>query len=95
MLIDGAVACGSGHYWLDMLDGNILDPTASQFKRPNGKRMPQIYHGPKPEWYHVYDHGSSIGGALGIALLHAKSKFPESVSTSQKLHHIYRHLCGE
>jgi hypothetical protein len=61
-LIDGNVACGSGHYWLELEDG-ILDPTASQFRRPNGRAMPEVYLGPLPDWYHVNEKtNGTIGG---------------------------------
>jgi len=38
------------HYWL-RYGFQIIDPTANQFKKPNGSRMPKIYVGKKPEWY--------------------------------------------
>jgi len=41
------------HYWIDLLDGRILDPTADQFKTPDGEDMPPVYLGEKPEWYEV------------------------------------------
>lgn len=42
---------GLGHCWLEMEDGSITDPTASQFSRPDGEPMPLIYYGPRPDWY--------------------------------------------
>ena len=39
------------HYWLKLPDGRILDPTASQFKTPEGEEMPKMYLGEKPKWY--------------------------------------------
>ena len=39
------------HCWLTLSDGRILDPTADQFRDPDGKPMPAIYLGSKPEWY--------------------------------------------
>lgn len=39
------------HFWLELPDGTIIDATASQFRRPNGRAMPLIYIGPLPEWY--------------------------------------------
>ena len=39
------------HYWLTLPDGRIIDPTASQFKTPDGQPMPDIYIGAKPDWY--------------------------------------------
>jgi hypothetical protein len=41
------------HFWLRLPDGRILDPTANQFKTPDGKEMPKIFIGNKPEWYKV------------------------------------------
>jgi hypothetical protein len=41
---------GYEHFWIDWY-GEIIDPTASQFKRPNGRSMPKVYIGKKPEWY--------------------------------------------
>lgn len=40
------------HYYLmNVKDGSIIDGTASQFKTPEGKQMPQVYIGKKPDWY--------------------------------------------
>src|SRR5438045_3839985 len=39
------------HWCLELSDGRILDPTASQFTDPNGKEMPVIYLGERPTWY--------------------------------------------
>ena len=41
------------HYWLKLSDNRILDPTASQFNKPDGTKMPTIYLGEKPEWYQL------------------------------------------
>lgn len=43
--------CFCYHTWLELDDGRILDPTADQFGRPNGRRMPKVYLGPLPSWY--------------------------------------------
>lgn len=40
-----------GHYWLELPDGQILDPTADQFVRPGGSKMPPVYLGELPKWY--------------------------------------------
>ena len=48
-LIDGKVN-SNHHCWLKV-DDIIVDPTADQFKKPNGARMPKIYVGEKPKWY--------------------------------------------
>jgi hypothetical protein len=39
------------HFWQRLADGTIIDPTASQFRKPTGGKMPAVYIGPKPEWY--------------------------------------------
>jgi hypothetical protein len=43
------------HFYLELEDGRILDPTASQFNKPNGEAMPDIYLGEKPDWY-IFDN---------------------------------------
>ena len=53
-LIEGDIKIGKdifNHYWLKLPDGRILDPTASQFKTPEGEEMPKMYLGEKPKWY--------------------------------------------
>lgn len=47
------VGINSEHYWLRLSDGRIIDPTADQFKAPDGSQMPAVYIGEKPEWYRV------------------------------------------
>lgn len=39
------------YYLLRVKDGLIVDATASQFKDPDGKKMPKVYIGTKPDWY--------------------------------------------
>jgi hypothetical protein len=39
------------HVWLELPEGEIIDPTASQFKTPEGTEMPEVFIGAKPEWY--------------------------------------------
>lgn len=41
----------SNHFWLQLADGRILDPTADQFNDALKKKMPKIYLGEKPDWY--------------------------------------------
>ena len=41
----------TNHFWLRFSDGRIIDPTADQFKKPDGGKMPRVYIGEKPEWY--------------------------------------------
>lgn len=53
-LIRGEIRIGDTffeHFWLNLPDGRVLDPTASQFNAPDGSKMPEIYIGEKPEWY--------------------------------------------
>ena len=38
-------------YLLRVKDGIIIDATSSQFKNPNGERMPKVLIGEKPDWY--------------------------------------------
>ena len=40
------------HFWLQYND-IIIDPTANQFKKPDGETMPEIYVGQMPEWYNI------------------------------------------
>lgn len=49
-LVWGAVA-GESHCWLETAEGTVLDPTASQFGRPDGSPMPDFYVGRRPGWY--------------------------------------------
>ena len=42
---------GVQHFWLVTADGTIIDPTADQFDKPDGKSMPSIYIGGRPTWY--------------------------------------------
>lgn len=39
------------HFWLEMKDGRIIDPTADQFLKPDGSPMPEVYIGKLPGWY--------------------------------------------
>ena len=45
---DGIDKLECEHYWLDIGNGNILDPTADQF---DYRMMPPVYLGSKPGWY--------------------------------------------
>jgi len=45
------------HYWLTLSNGDIIDPTASQFNYFNCfEKMPDIYIGEKPIWYFKTSH---------------------------------------
>lgn len=41
---------GWRHCWLER-EGVALDPTADQFKAPDGTEMPAVYVGARPAWY--------------------------------------------
>lgn len=49
IIIDGEV---HEHWWLSYKD-LIIDPTASQFLKPDGTEMPEVYIGEKPDWYQI------------------------------------------
>lgn len=40
------------HFWLEMDDGTVIDPTADQFDELN---LPPVYIGPRPKAYLVED----------------------------------------
>jgi hypothetical protein len=42
------------HYWIELADGRVIDPTADQFNRRLGKAMPKVYLG-SPD---ILIHGS-------------------------------------
>jgi len=69
-LVAGDVLDGWGHYWIELRGGTVLDPTASQFRRPNGRAMPRIYYGARPEWYSEYQTEK-------ISLVDARSVFKD------------------
>lgn len=53
-LIEGFVTIGehiTNHYWIELEDGMILDPTADQFNSVKGKDMPKVYIGERPDYY--------------------------------------------
>ena len=57
-IVEGEIEEGDAvyeHYWLKY-DDVIIDPTASQFKTPDGSVMPDVYIGKKPNWYKVIDN---------------------------------------
>lgn len=41
----------TNHFWLKLPDGSIIDPTADQFRKPDGSPMPKVYIGELPAWY--------------------------------------------
>lgn len=53
-LVEGSVVALNiecNHFWIEMPDGNILDPTADQFIDLDGNRMPKVYYGILPNFY--------------------------------------------
>ncbi len=42
------------HYVIELSDGRIMDPTASQFNHLSKVIMPDVYIGKRPEWYENY-----------------------------------------
>lgn len=55
-LIEGSVG-DSNHFWLELPDGLILDPTADQFNGGEWPEMPSVYIGPKPAHYETNSPG--------------------------------------
>ncbi len=51
VLVQGIVKGNGHHYWIKLSNELIIDPTASQFRKSNGTKMPAVYIGEKPEWY--------------------------------------------
>ena len=51
------VLVGKHTHWVVELEGEnlIVDGTASQFRTPDGQRMPHLYVGPQPAWYIEHD----------------------------------------
>lgn len=48
------------HFWLELADGRILDPTADQFTKPDGAPMPEVYIGERPGWYLTLEEAEEI-----------------------------------
>lgn len=42
----------SNHFWIELEDGRVIDPTIDQFNRVLGERLPKIYFGPPLEKLH-------------------------------------------
>lgn len=36
----------SNHFWIELPDGRVIDPTADQFNHMLGRKLPKIYFGP-------------------------------------------------
>ena len=55
-LVEGILefnGCEFHHYWIDLGNGKILDPTADQFNEFCEIEMPPVYIGEKPNWYNL------------------------------------------
>lgn len=54
-LVEGSVDlkdCSYGHYWIELEDGRIIDPTADQFnKHGTTPKFPSVYIGELPAQY--------------------------------------------
>ena len=50
-LIHGEFEGWMNHVWLEMEDGQIIDPTFDQITKWINKPLPPVYIGPKPDWY--------------------------------------------
>lgn len=59
-LVEGYVG-GDHHWWIELEDGTIVDPTADQFKENGFKPMPKNYVGPKPKRYALIPQHSERG----------------------------------
>ncbi len=49
------------HYWIELADGRVIDPTGDQFNRRLGKAMPKVYLGPPDELIHRRTSPLSLG----------------------------------
>ena len=49
-MVEGRIG-DSNHFWLVLPSGIIIDPTADQFKSPDGTTIPKVYIGERPKWY--------------------------------------------
>lgn len=41
----------TNHFWLELEDGRIIDPTADQFTKEDGTPLPKVLIGHMPDWY--------------------------------------------
>ena len=39
------------HFWLELPDQTVIDPTADQFELGYKTKMPKVYIGPRRDWY--------------------------------------------
>lgn len=47
-VVEGETKDGDQHYWMELPDGSVLDPTLDQF----GEAFPDVYLGPRLDDYH-------------------------------------------
>jgi hypothetical protein len=62
-LVEGELRLGEDvaqHFWLELPDGRILDPTADQFATPSGEPMPEVYIGVRPGWYLTLEEAEEL-----------------------------------
>jgi len=54
-IVEGVVVKDGGwetnHFWLELADGRVLDPTADQFNDLPDIHLPPVYLGPRPAWF--------------------------------------------
>lgn len=65
-LVKGQVHTYS-HFWIELEDKTIIDATASQFRRPNGREMPIVFIGNKPDWYQVKNNKRMLKKAINTS----------------------------
>lgn len=59
---DGWIALDVGsinHYWIELADGRVLDPTAEQFNKRLGLDLPRVYLGPPTQ---IHPNGQETKG---------------------------------
>jgi hypothetical protein len=56
-LVEGEIKLKNGyianHFWIELEDGKVIDPTADQFNSLSEHQMPNIFIGKKPKWYKI------------------------------------------
>jgi hypothetical protein len=64
----------TNHFYIELPDGRILDPTADQFQRASGK-FPKVYLGPMPVEYTSWTEAGELSRkAKVLAKKHGKRK---------------------
>lgn len=52
----------SNHFWIELEDGRVIDPTADQFNHLLGERLPKIYFGAPLEKLHPRQSEQEVKG---------------------------------